>query len=225
MKFPFFASFIVFCLWLGYQLKKSDKQADSEEKNFWNREAKANNTRRKSLEHLDYITIPTQILSMEFSPAGNISTDEDSPDSQPVSSRALECIETLRTLSTAKIVNFTGLTNTDLKLEYGAPNIKLLMEFDQNYTLLARTLQTLAEELFKAGFIAEAGIILEFAISTRTEVSQSYFLLADLYERNCQPEKIDELIQTAERLNTVMKNAIVRTLQGSGPYSGLLRSL
>lgn len=220
MKFPFFASFIVFCIWLGYQMKKSQKQAASEKKSFWDRETEANNTRRKSLDNLEYITIPLNKFPMDA-----FQTDADSSDSQSENSRALECIETLRTLSTAKIVNFTGFTNTDLKLEYGAPNIKLLMEFDQNYTLLARTLQTFAEELYKACLIAEATTVLEFAISTRTDVSQSYFLLADIYERDCQPEKIEELIQAAEGLNTIMKNSIVHTLQESGPYSGLLRSL
>ena len=215
MKFPFFASCIMFCLWLAYQLKKSHKQADSETKSFWDREAEANNTRRKSLDNLDYITIPLETFPMGI---GNLDTFKDNH-------RITEYIDVLHSLSTSKIVNFTGFTNTELKLEYGAPNINLLMEYDQNYTLLARTLQSFAEELFKADFIAECKTVLEFAISTRTDVSQSYFLLADLYERGGQPEKIAELIQTAESLNSVMKNSIARTLQESGPYSGLLRSL
>ena len=210
MKFPIFASLIVFCLWLAYQLKKSDKAASSEKKSFWDREAEANNTRRKSLEQLSYITIPPSILSLTGIP-GNV--------------RMEECLELLSTLSSQKIVNFTGLTNTDLKIQYGAPNINLLMEFDQNYTLLVRTLQSLAEELFRAGKTSDARMILEFAISTRTDVSQSYFLLADIYEQDGESSKKEELIQAAEELNTVMKSAIVRTLQESGPYSGLLRSL
>ena len=220
MKFPIFASFIVFCLWLKYVLRKSSKQADSQKESFWEREAKANNTRRKSLEHLDYITIPTEIFSLE-----ELSANQETLAPLMENYRVKESVELIRELSTRKIVNFTGLSNTDLKLEYGAPNIKLLMEYDQNYTLLARTLQTLAEELFKAGLIPEARAILEFAISTKTDVSQSYFLLADIYERDGEPEKINGLIQNAETLNTMMKNPIVRTLQESGPYSGLLRSL
>lgn len=212
MKFPIFASFIVFCLWLRYQLKKSSKREDSLSQNFWEKEAEANNTRRKSLENLDYITIPLESFPTEIN---SLSENE----------RFMECLETLHTLSNEKIVNLTGLTNTELKLKYGAPNINLLMQFDQNYTLLARTLQSFAEELYKAGFISESQTVLEFAISTHTDVSQSYFLLADIYDRENHPEKINELIETAEGLNTVMKNPIVRTLQESGPYSGLLRSL
>lgn len=214
MKFPIFASFIVFCLWLKYHLSKTGKQADSSSDSFWERETRANNTRRKSLDDLVYITIPMDSFSIN----GQILT------ALSENYRFNESMDTLHTLSSQKIVNFTGYTNTDLKLKYGAPNINLLMEFDNNYTLLARTLQTLAEELFKAGYVTESKTVLEFAISTGTDVSQSYYLLADIYERNCEPHKIQSLISTAENLNTVMKKSIVRTLQESGPYSGLLRS-
>lgn len=214
MKFPIFASLIVFCLFLKFHLKKSSKQADSRSKNFWEREAKANSTRRKSLDNLKYITIPLNLLSWD---SGILTSLSDNYYFQ-------DALQILSQLSTTKIVNLTGLTNTDLKLEYGAPNINMLMEFDQNYTLLARTLQTLSEELFKAGYISEAKSVLEFAISTNTDVSQSYFLLADIYERDCESDKIEELIKTAETINSVIKKSIVRTLQGSGPYSGLLRS-
>lgn len=214
MKFPIFASFIVFCLWLKYHLSKTGKQADSSSDSFWERETRANNTRRKSLDDLVYITIPMDSFSIN----GQILT------ALSENYRFNESMDTLHTLSYQKIVNFTGYTNTDLKLKYGAPNINLLMEFDNNYTLLARTLQTLAEELFKSGYVTESKTVLEFAISTGTDVSQSYYLLADIYERNCEPHKIQSLISTAETLNTVMKKSIVRTLQESGPYSGLLRS-
>lgn len=219
MKFPFFASFIVFCIWLSHQLKKSRKLQDQKEKSFWELESRANNTRRKSLENLDYITIPLETFPMDLS-----AFPSDASPSPQENGRLQECMEILCTLSTLKIVNFTGLTNTELKLKYGAPNMNLLMEFDQNYTLLACTLQSFAEELFKTGMISEAKTVLEFAVSTHTDVSQSYFLLADIYEREYRPEKIEALIHAAESLNTVMKKSIVRTLQESGPYSGLLRS-
>ena len=214
MKFPFFASFIVFCLFLKIYLKRTAKQADSQSENFWEREARANSTRRKSLDNLDYITIPTEFLLWDDTNFANLNDNF----------RFQDALQTIKQLSTRKIVNLTGLTNTDLKLQYGAPNITLLMEYDQNYTLLARTMQTIGEELFKAGYISESKTILEFAISTRTDVSQSYFLLADIYEHDGESDKIEELIQTAETINSALKKSIVRTLQESGPYSGLLRS-
>lgn len=219
MIIALFASFIVFCLWLAYEIKKSRRKERQQEQSFWELEEKANSTRRKSLENLDYVTLPAGILSMEELAAQNFRND------LTVLSKVQEYFDILHSLSSLKIVNFTGLTNTELKLRYGAPNITLLTEYDQNYTLLVRTLQTLSEEFFKAGLFVQAKELLEFAVSTGTDVRQSYFLLADLYVREGRPYKIEELIAAAGSLNTVTKSTIVRTLQESGPYSGLLRSL
>ena len=223
MKLPFFASFIVFCVWLSLQLKKGYKRQAAQEKSFWDREAAANSTRRKSLDGLEYIHIPESILSMDA--LLPLSPEEKPESSFLYKDKGKEALETLRDLSEAKIVNLTGFTNTELKLKYGAPNILLLTEYDQNYTLLARTLQTLAETLYRLGKYEEAMQVLLFAVSTKTDVSQSYYLLADLYIRQQTPEKKEELLHQAEQIPTMMKKPIVRTLQGSGPYSDLLRSL
>lgn len=174
-------------------------------KSFWDRENEANSVRKKSLEHLDYISIPFDTLPMNL-----LKEDE----------KVSECLQILKELGTLKIVNFTGITNTDLKLSYGAPNINLLTEYDQNYTLLARTLQNWAEILYADGYLEEAQSILEFAVSTRTDVSKSYYLLADIYKQKGEPEKIASLIAVAGNLNSALKNVIVRTLKESDPHNG-----
>lgn len=202
---PFFASFILISLWLRWVLKRQRRKQDEHEKNFWAKEAAANNTRRKSLEGLDYITIP-----FDFLPMHTMAEDE----------KVRECLETLETLSTLKIVNFTGYSNTDLKIEYGAPNITTLMEYDQNYTVLARTLQKWASVLLEHGYTQDAKAILEFAISTKTDVSKTYTDLSKIYREEGRPEKIESLLQIAEGLRSAMKPAIVRILKESDPCSG-----
>jgi len=74
--------------------------------------------------------------------------------------KVMEFHRILHDLANAPIVNFTGFSNTDLKLEYGAPNIDLLMRYDQSYTTLVRTLQQWAEKLYQAGYITETKQIL-----------------------------------------------------------------
>ena len=102
---------------------------------------------------------------------------------------------------------------------YGAPNITALTEYDQNYTLLARTLQQWASTLVELGFIAEAKTILEFAVSTDTDVSGSYRLLSSIYHDNGEDEKIASLLQRAQTLRSLSKNSIVRILQEFCPSS------
>ncbi len=198
MKYPFFASFIMFCLWLLYTLhRQRNKEADSD-KNFWKREAAANSTRRKSLDNLDYIEIPFESLPMD------VLADDPS---------VAEYHETLREIAKAPIVNFTGISNTDLKLMYGAPNIDILSRYDQRYTVLVRTLQNFAQTLYDNGYVDEACRILEFAVSTRTDISATYKLLAGIYCQKGETEKITALIPVAKELNSGLSKYIVSALE------------
>ena len=198
MKFPLFASFIVFIILISYEISKSRRTTAQKESSFWEKEAMANNTRRKPLDDLNYITIPFDSLPMD-----TMSDDET----------VLEYHQTLRHLADSPIVNFTGISNTDLKLQYGAPNIDLLMTYDQNYTVLARVLQKWAEKLYEAGHITETRQILEFAVSTDTDVSSAYKILASIYAAEGNSEGIATLKTRAENLNSGSKNIIVRILQ------------
>lgn len=205
MKIPFFASSIVFCFWLFYELKKLRRKEANLEDSFWARENAANNTRKKPLDNLDYITIPFDFLPMDI-----LKEDEE----------VAECHRLLFALSEQRIVNLTGLSNTELKLQYGAPNLTVLMEYDQNYIVLARTLQKWASILYKAGYTDEAKTILEFAVSTKTDVSGTYSILSEIYHKTGKTQKIESLLQIAEGLNSAMKPTIVRILKESGPYNG-----
>lgn len=205
----FLSSLIVFCLVIAYTNRRHKRMIEKYEKDFWDREARANNTRKKSLANLNYISVPDYLLPTNF---------------MPDNAETAELFETLRMLSEQKIVNLTGYTNTDLKLEYGTANITCLSEYDQNYTLLARSLQQLAEILYQNAYIKEARAVLEFAVSTDTDVSHSYYLLADIYDAEGESDKKAALIEKAASLRSTMKNVIVHTLQESGPYSGWLHS-
>lgn len=198
MRFPFFASFIIFCIWLGYEIHKHRNMDAKASEAFWKKEAAANATRRKPLDDLEYIQIPFDRLPMDVL-----------SDHAAVS----DCHETLKELSKEPVVNLTGISNTDLKLKYGAPNIELLSQYDQRYTVLARTLQAWACALHEEGYADEAMTVLEFAVKTRTDVSATYKLLASIYLEKGLTEKIRELIPVAESLNSPLKSSIVRTLQ------------
>ena len=202
MKMPFFASFIIFLIWLSYEISKSRRIGEKAQDAYWERENAANNTRRKSLDNLRYIVIPFDSLPME-----TLKEDE----------KIMEFHKTLYYLSESPIVNFTGFSNTDLKLEYGAPNIDLLARYDQSYTTLARPLQQWAEKLYQAGYVQEAKQILEVSISTDTDVSGSYRLLASIYSKEGETGKIKELEDRARHLKSASRNIIVRILQQFDP--------
>lgn len=198
MKYYILASLIILILVISHNIRRSKALRSKSEFAFWDREEKANQVRRKSLDGLNYIEIPLDTLPMNL-----LQEDE----------QVAECLRLINNLSTQLIVNLTGYSNTDLKLEYGTANITVLTEYDQNYTLLVSTLQKWAELLYQAGFVEETRQILEFAVSTRSDVSRTYFLLTEIYLAQKTPEKISGLKSVAETLNSLNKGVILRYLE------------
>ena len=233
MKTLFLSSLISFCLLIFLLNKRHSKMEKSMKDAFWKREEEANHPRRTSLDNLPYITIPLEELPLACHITDDTAAVRNTGDTTDVrntgdtaANEAIseECKEILRSLSTQKIVNLTGYTNTDLKLSYGTANITCLTEYDQNYTLLVSTLQKWAEALYRSGAKKECRQVLEYAVSVGTDVSRTYFLLADLYDEEGKSDLKCSLIEKASGLSSLSSKVIVRTLQGSGPYSGWLRS-
>lgn len=202
MNLAFLASLIAFILFLSIGIRRQNRQTRQKEEAFWAREAKANAVRRKSLDGLNYIKIPLE----EF-PTHILQSD----------STVLECISILEALTSQKIVNLTGYTNTDLKLEYGTANITALSEYDQNYTVLVRTLQKWADILLETGYAEEATVLMEFAVSTGTDISRTYYELADYWASQGETAQIERLITMAGNLHSANKTAIVRQLREKYP--------
>ena len=198
MNLVFFASVATLSIAIAVNIRKNKKDQAAIEQDFWAREREANSTRRKSLDDLDYIRLPMETFPMTL--LVDVPKVEDYK-------------QIILTLKDLPIVNFTGISNTELKLRYGAPNIDLLTQYDQNYTLLVRTLQQWAQLLYDAGYLTEACQMLEFAVSTGTDISSTYRLLCRIYKEQHTPEKIGSLYPIAEVLNSAMQKTIVRILQ------------
>ena len=202
MKLPFLASFIILLVVISHLIRKSNRAMEAEQKSFWAKERESNNVRKKPLDDLNYINIPFDELPCT---AHN--------DSELVQ----DCLSTLHTLSERKIVNLTGITNTDLKLTYGTANITALTEYDQNFTVLVTTLQKWADALYGLEAVAEAQSILEYAVSVDSDVSKTYELLASIYAQNSDTEAIASLIEHAKNLTSSSGKIIVRKLE-EAPY-------
>ena len=196
MAFPFLGLFIIFLSVAAYYRKRATAQQKKVTEDFWSREEQANQIRRKDISNLPYITIP-----LEKFPIG-ISDDEELTDYE----------NDLKTLASRKILNLSHQSNTDLKLAYGPANLPALSEYDQNYTTLLRNLVAYADCLIKNGFKAEAVPVLEFGISIDSDIRANYTLLAELYKEQGNASKIQELIDKAASLDSMMRSAILEQL-------------
>lgn len=192
----FLGLFIIICSILSLLRKKHTKRQNNISDKFWEKERIANQTRRQDISDLPYITIP-----LEKFPIGILENDT-----------IKECENILSELSEKRILNLGTQTNTDLKLAYGSANLSSLTEYEQNFTTLCQILVTYASALLSEEQPSSAQTVLEYGISIGSDVSQNFLLLADIYKSQGAVGKIEELIVTAEQLDSLMKHSILEKL-------------
>ncbi len=183
--------FLIFVAVLNIAIRKNDIAQQDVEQRFWDREQKANFTRRKDISSLDYLTIPIEKIPQ------NLHTEAENA---------------LVQLTECRMLNLTGLTNTDLKLEYGAANLEELSKYDDNFSEFVQNVTIYAKELLEADQKDDARALLELAVSYRADASIIYTMLADIYLEDGETGRIESLVQSAEEINSLSKNIIINRL-------------
>ncbi len=189
---------LIFVLWLHYEIRKDKKSSQKSLDLFWQKENDSNLTRRKDISELDYLSVTLDHLPMQDHEDDTINSYRD----------------TIRKLSEQKMINLSGKTNTELKLEYGAANFNLLSSYDNNYTAFVSMLQKWAGRLMDRGYTLDAQAVLEFSIfSSHTDVTTAYRMLTEIYHKlNCF-EKIDALIETIYNTKIKDKDQLIKELK------------
>lgn len=159
---------------------------------FWEKELSANSVRKKDISNLNYITIPDSL------PTININD-----------TKILKDYETINKLRERKILNLSGMSNTNIKLEYGVGNLAFLSECDDNFVLLVRTLDELGHLLFSQGYETQGCEIFEYAVYIGSDIKATYTALADYYNKNNDKNGIDKLLLNASSIQTSAKDRIV----------------
>lgn len=183
--------FITFLALLSYYIKKNNKTQEKVINDFLEKETMANHSRKQDISKLDYIIIPWDKL-----PA-NLETPSQ---------------KAFWKLKDKKLLNLTGISNTELKLQYGVSNLDTLSEYDSNFMDMVQLLPIYAKELIEQGYVSYAKELLEFGISCNADSRQIYFLLADIYKEENQANKIAMLIEKAQTLPELTKQAVLKQL-------------
>lgn len=188
---------LVWMFWHKVEVKKKMRNEEKTEEKFWEREAEANSVRRKPIDALDYVRLPKNLP---------VDLMSDNPE-------IIEIKKVLENLKDSKILNLTGYSNTDIKMEYGTANITELSKYDDNYTTLVTSLQKWADILWDAGYEEEAVQIMEYLVDTGADIGKTYRLLGKYYITSFKDEKYEELIKKAENLRSLNKPYIVQSIQ------------
>ena len=197
MLFPFLALFIIFLLILNLLRNKAMHAEEEKETAFWERESLANQTRKKDISALAYVTIPLDELHFGICHL---------PECQEIE-------EKITALSKDKILKLSDLSNTDLKLQYGAANLPLLSKYDANFTELSNLIFRYGELLKENNFINEAIHVLEYGVSIKIDMSKLFLLLANLYLNTNQAEKINSLIDQTSCLSPLLQTSTKQQLE------------
>ena len=197
MLLPFLAVFIIITIYIAIRRSSAMRSEQKVWNDFREREQEANWTRKQDISNLAYIKLPLSDL-----PLGKF-------DNEVLSSYE----SALRDLSTQPICNLNGISNTDLKLRYGAANLNALSQCDTNYSTLVSLLANYGEKLFELSHPEEAKQVLEYSLSLGSDIGKAYELLTTIYEYEGQPEKINALYESAEKITSIRRNSILRKLE------------
>ena len=194
--------FIIILLVIQLYLKKNTNSVKEKLGKFMEKERESNSVRKKDISSLEYINIPDTLPYLN-------TPRESLNDSNP---EIAKYINKINSLKDSKILNLTGISNTDLKMQYGPANLATLSEYDDNYTELVRTIAELTHKLIEINEPDNARPWLEYSISINTDIKSCYTDLADIYILAGRPEKVRDHISKARHLNSINKSVIIDNL-------------
>lgn len=165
--FPFFLAFIIFAIVIFTLMKSGGKKHEAEMEEFFKREHEADATPAKDISNLPYITIP-----IDSFPIGKFTEYDDE--------ETLSIIEDkIKELNEKPLLNLSGKTNTDLKLEYGAPNLKKMQQIADDFDEMEITLLDYSKALMEREHYSDAVLVLEFLVNKGSGMKTAKDLLTE----------------------------------------------
>jgi len=212
---------LLFVIWLNYEIKKHS-EVDYVDR-LKTRERKANTTPAKDISDLPYLEVPLNEFDLDLTQSHDRSfvphvvrasdLDENSeynPKNRPpflerltpLSEEELELEDfrekcsLLADAASKKPLRLSHMTNTEIKLTYGAPNFNFLSQCDAAYTTLVKTIVYIAEYHYRHGNITAATRLLEYGISIKTDILSNYTLLSTIYKEQNNENALNSLLET-----------------------------
>lgn len=196
--------FIIILIVIQLYLKKSTRSGSERSKKYWEREQKANSTRKQDISSLNYIKWDDALPAID-----NNLTLADILNNSP---EALKAYNNIQTLKTEPMLNLSEYSNTDLKLKYGVANLDTLTQYEDNYTSFIKSLSELGHILIEHKDISDAIAFLEYAVKIGSDIRLTYTDLYALYSEAGNASKIRQLRQYASLIKSVNKDLIVSAI-------------
>ena len=191
--------FIILIIILQFAIKRSSRNHKSRNQQYLERESRANQVRRKDISNLNYISIPDNLPLIN---SGNETFNQLLSNNSGM----------MRSYNTITGLNLTGISNTELKLSYGAANLTELTEYDDNFTTLIKAIASLGHALIDNNDTADALSFLEYGISIGSDISSNYIDLAIIYAATDRFDDIRKLKEKAGMIKSLSRDNIIEQL-------------
>lgn len=200
MKLLTLTSIVLMGLVINNAIRRSNARSKKAMDEFWERERSSFKAPSRSVSDLEYITFPDDLPL-------NISTDDP---------QIKEYQETLVNITKNRVLDLSGISNTDIRMAYGSKNMEELSRADQRYTTLCRSLNSLSKAYLKTGHEEEAITLLKFALSCGSDIKESWIMLGNCHMEREEKEDLDLLIDKARELpdSSHTKADIIKELTG-----------
>lgn len=190
MAFPCLAVFITFCLVLFFRYRYLDEKRKNQEQNFFDKEQKARTTVGK-INDSDYEVIPISKFPFNL-------CEEPS---------MIEMEEKIKELSNEKLLNLVGISNTDVKLQFGVNHFDEAVVAGEKYDELMGLLVQYAISLEDHGFSKESGDMLEYLVEQDCDIKAAWIALGKYYAANSDFDKLNALYEKVDSSKLSIKNA------------------
>ncbi|MCI5640501.1 MAG: hypothetical protein MR316_05920 [Lachnospiraceae bacterium] len=190
-----FMCFIVFILCVQVKIKRSSK-TPTWDAAFWRKEKEANFARKKDISQLPYLELDRTKLPFQDNAADRI----------------LDCQKEVEQIILHPMLNLHGMSNADIKLQYGVANFEFLSACDQNYVRLIRSLNTWGQTLYELADLTRSRQVLEYAVELGSDLTKTYITLAHIYAEQNEIDKVQELIRQLEDSDSLLKDSAIREL-------------
>lgn len=204
MAFPsFFIIFVILIFIFQHHLRKNMKAENKSKDEFWQKEQSSLVVRKKEFTSEDFITPNIEELSLTIPP------DMDPGDELQLK----QLIKRLKDLSSLDMMNFSQLSNTEIRLKFGTANQSIVENNEYTYNNYLKALASYAYLMNEYKNKAESITALEQCISIGSDYSEHFHYLGKLYLEDRKVDEYKQLIDTASKMTTLNKKGILEKLE------------
>lgn len=198
-----FILFITLVILFQYNLRKNTKIENKMKEAFWKNERDSLVVRKKDFTDEDYIHIPDTPLVLE--------STETFEEGDKLYYKQL--VRQLNQLETLDMMNFSDMTNTEIRLAFGTANQTIVQNNEVNYNNYLKTLAKLSKLYEDYKLYPSAISILERCIAMNSDYKEHFLHLGAMYRKTNQQVSLKALITKADALESPMKKGLVDALK------------